>query len=49
MPPIVGFQTYLSNAQRLISQDAQPPKKGRAAAEERRGASCGLYLGPERT
>ena len=39
MPPIVGFQTYLSNAQRLISQDAQPPKKGEA-----RPADCTLGL-----
>ena len=39
MPPIVGFQTYLSNAQMLISQDAQPPKKGEA-----RPADCTLGL-----
>ena len=35
MPPIVGFQTYLSNAQRLISQDAQPPKKGEVRLADR--------------
>ena len=35
MPPIVGFQTYLSNAQRLISQDEQPPKKGEVRLADR--------------
>ena len=28
MPPIIGFQTYLSNAQKLVSQDAQPLQNG---------------------
>ena len=28
MPPIIGFQTYLSNAQKLVSQDAQAPLNG---------------------
>ena len=35
MPPIVGFQTYLSNAQKLVSQDAQPPKNGEARPADR--------------
>lgn len=35
MPPIIGFQTYLSNAQKLISQDAQPPKNGEARLADR--------------
>ncbi len=35
MPPIIGFQTYLSNAQMLVSQDAQPPKDGESRPADR--------------
>ena len=35
MPPVIGFQTYLSNARMLVSQDAQSPRNGGARPADR--------------
>lgn len=35
MPPVVGFQTYLTNAQKLVAQDSRAPQDGEVRPADR--------------